>query len=229
MPINIVNYGQRTLIDLSNDTITPDKVLSGYTGHDKSGAIITGTAAGEIATVGSLEQLLANWDSEVGFFLSYNNETAGITYITNSMVTSKGVLIENASIANASPWYLEKIDGYDDRFYIYSYVDNQKVYIFNNTGAGANFLGLSETDKASFIVSQPADGYFLFKISNANKWLQHSKSGGGIRFYTDANNTYNTQMIFTYRVNAIVPYGTLTITENGTYDVYNYKTVIVNI
>jgi hypothetical protein len=40
------------------------------------------------------------------------------------MTTSKGIFIENASIANADPWYLEQIEGYTDRFYIYTYVNN---------------------------------------------------------------------------------------------------------
>lgn len=46
MPENNINkiiYGGRTLIDLTSDTITADKLLEGYTAHDKSGAIITGT------------------------------------------------------------------------------------------------------------------------------------------------------------------------------------------
>lgn len=41
--INKVIYGGRTLIDLSSDTVTADKLLEGYTAHDKSGAVITGT------------------------------------------------------------------------------------------------------------------------------------------------------------------------------------------
>ena len=44
MSVNKVIYGNRTLIDLSADTVTADKLLSGYTAHDKSGAQITGTA-----------------------------------------------------------------------------------------------------------------------------------------------------------------------------------------
>ena len=43
--INKVIYGGRTLIDLTNDTITADKILSGYTAHAASGAPITGTCA----------------------------------------------------------------------------------------------------------------------------------------------------------------------------------------
>ena len=39
---NKVIYGGQTLIDLTADTVAANKVLSGYTFHDKSGAILTG-------------------------------------------------------------------------------------------------------------------------------------------------------------------------------------------
>ena len=38
----VVYFGD-TLIDLTNDTVEPSKLLSGFTAHDKSGAPITGT------------------------------------------------------------------------------------------------------------------------------------------------------------------------------------------
>lgn len=37
-------YGNTTLIDLTSDTVTADKLLEGYTAHDKAGNLITGTA-----------------------------------------------------------------------------------------------------------------------------------------------------------------------------------------
>lgn len=40
--VNKVVYGGTVLIDLTGDTVTADKVLTGYTAHDKSGEIITG-------------------------------------------------------------------------------------------------------------------------------------------------------------------------------------------
>ena len=43
MAINKVIYGGNTLIDLTSDTVTPDKLAEGITAHDKSGALITGT------------------------------------------------------------------------------------------------------------------------------------------------------------------------------------------
>lgn len=41
--ISKVVYGGKTLIDLTADTVTADKILSTYTAHDKSGVPIVGT------------------------------------------------------------------------------------------------------------------------------------------------------------------------------------------
>lgn len=43
MAINKVIYGGDTLIDLTADTVTANKILTGYTAHDKAGEEITGT------------------------------------------------------------------------------------------------------------------------------------------------------------------------------------------
>lgn len=43
MAINKVIYGGETLIDLTGDTVTANKILSGFTAHDKGGEPITGT------------------------------------------------------------------------------------------------------------------------------------------------------------------------------------------
>lgn len=42
MGINKVQYGNTTLIDLTSDTVTADKLMQGYTAHDRTGATITG-------------------------------------------------------------------------------------------------------------------------------------------------------------------------------------------
>lgn len=43
MAINKVVYGQNTLIDLTGDTVSDNKMLSGIIAHDKSGGRITGS------------------------------------------------------------------------------------------------------------------------------------------------------------------------------------------
>lgn len=44
--VNKVVYGNNTLIDLTSDTATEDKVLQGYTFHKADGTQATGTASG---------------------------------------------------------------------------------------------------------------------------------------------------------------------------------------
>lgn len=43
MGINKIIYGGNTLIDLTADTITPAKLQTGVTAHDRTGAVINGT------------------------------------------------------------------------------------------------------------------------------------------------------------------------------------------
>lgn len=43
MAISKVIYGGKTLIDLTSDTVTKEKILSGYTAHGADGEAITGT------------------------------------------------------------------------------------------------------------------------------------------------------------------------------------------
>lgn len=42
--VNKVVFGNQTLLDLTTDTVTPSVLMEGYTAHDKSGALIIGTA-----------------------------------------------------------------------------------------------------------------------------------------------------------------------------------------
>lgn len=44
--VNKVVVNNNTLIDLSNDTVTPEDVMEGVTFHDATGALRVGTATG---------------------------------------------------------------------------------------------------------------------------------------------------------------------------------------
>lgn len=46
MAVNKVVYNAQILIDLTSDTVSADTLLKGYTAHDKSGNLITGTYEG---------------------------------------------------------------------------------------------------------------------------------------------------------------------------------------
>ena len=48
MAINKVVYGSQVLIDLTGDTVTADKLLSGFTAHGKDGSPIEGTCTFDV-------------------------------------------------------------------------------------------------------------------------------------------------------------------------------------
>lgn len=48
MSVNKVVYGGNTLIDLTGDTVTADKLLSGITAHGKDGELVTGACTFDV-------------------------------------------------------------------------------------------------------------------------------------------------------------------------------------
>lgn len=55
MAVNKVVYGTSVLVDLTEDTVTSDKMLAGYTAHDKSGNQVTGNVTFASVYTGSGE------------------------------------------------------------------------------------------------------------------------------------------------------------------------------
>lgn len=51
-----------TLIDLTDDTVVPEVLLSGYTAHDKSGERINGTVCA-MTTAEILQAVTAGWNA----------------------------------------------------------------------------------------------------------------------------------------------------------------------
>ena len=61
--VNKVVYGGQTVMDISGDTVTADKLASGYTAHRKDGTQITGTATivDSVMTQAEVDALFADW------------------------------------------------------------------------------------------------------------------------------------------------------------------------
>lgn len=55
MAVNKIIYNAQVLIDLTNDTVAADKLLSGVTAHDKSGNQVVGNVAFATVYTGSGE------------------------------------------------------------------------------------------------------------------------------------------------------------------------------
>lgn len=122
MAINKVTLGENTLIDLSGDTVSADKLAEGYTAHDKAGNPITGTmTAGGISINGRTETRYAHGNISAGDFVS-------------SLPYSHSVDVEGEY--NFGYPYLIAVKHYIDDIYIFCFgktesrsTDNINVYI----------------------------------------------------------------------------------------------------
>lgn len=55
MAVNKVIYGSETLLDLTQDTVTANDMISGVTAHSKTGSQITGTLVIQAFHVGAAD------------------------------------------------------------------------------------------------------------------------------------------------------------------------------
>lgn len=85
MPVNKVVFGDRTLIDLTSDTVSADKLAKGVTAHDKTGTPIVGAMSS-----GSGDRFGANYDIWVGT-LDANGKLGLATDITPVDLVFTGV------------------------------------------------------------------------------------------------------------------------------------------
>lgn len=97
MAVNKVVFGGETLVDLTADTVTADKMLSGTTAHDKSGAKVTGTIATKTAS--NLSASGATVTVPAGYYASQATKSVSTaTQATPSIsVSSAGLITASAT------------------------------------------------------------------------------------------------------------------------------------
>ena len=116
-------------------------------------------------------------------------------YFTSGL-NSNGALVENSNSSDAAEWYFEKADEDGNAFYIYTLINGKKIYIHQKRPNG-NEIELADSGTV-FVLSETEDANkFIFKHNSENRYLQHSGSGKGIRFYTDADNAANSRIFIT--------------------------------
>ena len=129
--VNKVIYGGKTLIDLTADTVTADKVLEGITYHDKSGASGTGTCTYDSDT--------SDATVAVAEILTGKTAYARGTKITGTM-PNKGSVTGNIS-AKAQKFTIAQ--GYHDGSgYVQIASTEQEKLIANNIRQGVTILGV---------------------------------------------------------------------------------------
>lgn len=148
-----------------------------------------GSATDKAQTV---DELTSERAQNSGFYLYYGSPPNFFTAELNK----NNALVETTDRFAAATWFFEESGG---KLKLYTYVDNQKKYLHTKSGnnvelstTAADILDISPTDSstASFYIQQ----------NGQNKWLQHSKGGSGIRYYTDNDNRTNSRIYIEYTV-----------------------------
>lgn len=142
MAINKIIFGSETLIDLTSDTITADKLTSGITAHDKSGATITGTNTYDSdtsdATVAVAEMLIGKTAYARG------------SEITGTMPNIGG----QDSVITTSSQEISISQGYHDGSGVVNIdEDEQSKIIATNIKMGVEILGVTGTLEPSSTVT----------------------------------------------------------------------------
>ena len=141
-------------------------------------------------------------------------------YFTNALNNSD-CLVETSDSGSASVWYFEKAGSGDNNkdYRIYTKIGGSNKYIHTKSG---NNIELSDTGDV-FEVSKVSNSInaFYLKKKGENRWLQHSGSGGGIRYYTSNSNATNSRIFIQYADSAVKPDDYLQL-DGKTFGLMNY-------
>ena len=187
MGVNKVMYGSRTVIDISGDTVTPDKLLSGVIGHNASGERITGThkceggtaeGIGTGAYVWAIYDTKEKWDyttkslSGTAFPNGYSS-----TVYAGCTITEDGYFQVNSGTVSGDKYYLpESSTGKKSKTILregkYSYINPYTVMTVKDapdTVKGDNLLGyISSNESGAYPLKGVQDNKYYIRISGSD-------------------------------------------------------------
>lgn len=132
MAINKIIYGNNTLIDLTSDTVDVSNLLSGFTAHDKTGAIITGECEYDADT--------SDADASASEILNGKIAYANGNRLVGTM-TNNGAIQGNIT-AKAQQYSIPS--GYHDGSgYVQIDANEQAKIIASNIKSGVQILGVT--------------------------------------------------------------------------------------
>lgn len=182
---NKVIYGNTVIIDLTADTVTPEKILAGFTAHDQSGATITGTCDFDVDSGDATVQ--------VAEILKGKTAYARGTKLTGTMPNNGAVSLKISTVDDS----ISIAQGYHDGSGKVQILDTEKAkLIAANIKQGITILGVTGTLEPSSSIKVhaktvtpattaqtvlPDSGYdYLSQVTvNAIPYVETDNSAGG--------------------------------------------------
>ncbi|MBQ3321883.1 MAG: hypothetical protein IJH05_03450 [Firmicutes bacterium] len=182
--VNKVIYGGNTLIDISGDTVSADKVLASYTFHDRSGARVTGTCTYDADT--------SDASATVAEILATKTAYVNGAKLTGTM-TNNGAI--SGTITTKAQQYTVPQGYHDGSGKVQISTTEQNKIIATNIKAGIQILGVTGTYSGEAVSVQaktatpattqqvilPDTGYdYLSQVTvNAISYVETDNSAGG--------------------------------------------------
>lgn len=182
--VNKVIYGGNTLIDISGDTVSADKVLATYTFHDRSGAPVTGTCTYDADT--------SDATAAVAEILATKTAYVNGAKLTGTM-TNNGAA--TGTITTKAQQYTIPQGYHDGSGKVSISTTEQNKIIASNIKAGIQILGVTGTYSGEAVSVQaktatpsttqqvilPDTGYdYLSQVTvNAISYVETDNSAGG--------------------------------------------------
>lgn len=140
---NKIIYGGQTLIDLTADTVTADKLAEGITAHDKSGAIITGANTYDSDT--------SDDTAAVAEILVGKTAHARGTQLTGTMPNNGSV---TGTITSKAQEYTVPQGYHDGSGKVAISTTEQAKIIANNIKSGISILGVTGSYSGEAVTAQ---------------------------------------------------------------------------
>ena len=183
--------------EITDFTVKDGKVSFYATGFSVYAIVnVAVPASSRMEQAQSVSDLVSARGQETGFYVYYGYGN----YFTNEMRSANsngnandGVIAVDTDIDMAAVWHFEAVEQGTDTYYkMYTYIDDVKKYIYSTHTNSDNNIGLT-TDAAQADILEIAsannnqsypNSFYIKKYDTADKYLQYSNGGKGIRYYS---------------------------------------------